>query len=429
MNLNIAALRALEILDSRGIPTLEVEVRLECGVTASAQVPSGASTGRYEALELRDHDPARYNGKGVLLACAHVEHELAAAVRGMPADEQATLDRRLIETDGTANKGSLGANAILGVSCAAARAVAAARHQPLWQTLSAFGRQPRAASLPVPMVNILSGGLHAGRQMEFQDFLAVAHGFDSFADALRAITDIHRHARLILDDRGCQLHGVADEGGWGPVLPSNEDALQVLTQAITRAGYRPLEQVSIAVDAASSHFYEDGRYVLRSEGRSLSAAALVELYAQWAARYPIRSLEDGLEQDDWAGWQLLTARLGGAMQLVGDDLFTTNPARVRQGIQQKAANAVLVKMNQIGTLTETFEVLDLASESGFLAVVSARSGETEDSFLADLACASGAGQIKVGSVTRSSRLAKYNRLLALERDGQLTWRASSSFPF
>ncbi|HEY3442046.1 MAG TPA: phosphopyruvate hydratase [Paludibaculum sp.] len=429
MNLNIAALRALEILDSRGIPTLEVEVRLECGVAASAQVPSGASTGRHEALELRDQDPARYAGKGVRLACARVERELAAAVRGLPADEQSALDLRLIETDGTPDKSNLGANAILGVSCAAARAVSSARREPLWHTLSALGRQPRAASLPIPMVNILSGGLHAGRQMEFQDFLAVAHGFDSFAEALRAITDIHRQARLILDERGCHLHGVADEGGWGPVLPSNEDALQVLTAAITRAGYRPLEQVSIAIDAASSHFFGDGRYALRSEGRSLTASELVELYAQWAARYPIRSLEDGLDQDDWAGWQLLTARLGGAMQLVGDDLFTTNPARVRQGIQQKAANAVLVKMNQIGTLTETFEVLDLASEAGLLAVVSARSGETEDSFLADLACASGAGQIKVGSVTRSSRLAKYNRLLALERDGQLTWRASSSFPF
>lgn len=429
MNLNIAGLRALEILDSRGIPTVEVEVRLECGVTASAQVPSGASTGRHEALELRDHDPARYAGKGVRLACTHVVTELAAAVTGLCAENQAALDLCLLQADGTPNKGRLGANAILGVSCAAARAVSIARNVPLWKTLSAFGRQPRTASLPVPMVNILSGGLHAGRQMEFQDFLAVAHGFDSFAEALRAITDIHRQARLILDERGCHLHGVADEGGWGPVLPSNEHALQVITAAISRAGYRPLEQISIAVDAASSHFFENGLYALRSEGRSLIAAELVELYARWAAIYPIRSLEDGLDQDDWSGWQLLTARLGSAMQLVGDDLFTTNPVRLRQGIEQRAANAVLVKMNQIGTLTETFEVLDLAKAAGFLAVVSARSGETEDSFLADLACASGAGQIKVGSVTRSSRLAKYNRLLALERDGELTWRASSSFPF
>ncbi len=429
MNLNIAGLRALEILDSRGVPTLEVEVRLQCGIAAAAQIPSGASTGRHEALELRDNDPTRYAGKGVRLACRHVEHQLAAAVTGLSAESQAALDRRLIETDGTPDKSALGANALLGVSCAAARAVSIARREPLWKTLSAFGRQPRAASLPIPMVNILSGGLHAGRQMEFQDFLAVAHGFDSFAEAIRASTDIHRETRLILNERGCHLTGVADEGGWGPVLPSNEDALQVLTEAITRAGYRPLEQVSIAIDAASSHFYENGSYVLRSEGRTLSAAELVELYARWAAEYPIRSLEDGLDQDDWAGWQLLTARLGKTMQLVGDDLFTTNPARVRRGIQQRAANAVLVKMNQIGTLTESFEVLDLAKASGLLAVVSARSGETEDSFLADLACAAGAGQIKVGSVTRSSRLAKYNRLLALERDGELTWRASSSFPF
>ena len=429
MNLNIVALRALEILDSRGIPTLEVEVRLECGVAASAQVPSGASTGRHEALELRDHDPARYAGKGVRRACAHVENQLAAAITGHSAEDQAGVDRRLIEADATSDKRNLGANAILGISCAAARAVSVARREPLWKTLSTLGRQPRTATLPVPMVNILSGGLHAGRQMEFQDFLAVAHGFDSFTEALRAIADIHREARLILDERGCHLTGVADEGGWGPVLPSNEEALRVLTAAITRAGYRPLEQVSIAIDAASSHFYRNGVYALRSESRWLNSGELVDLYARWAALYPIRSLEDGLDQDDWAGWQLLTARLGNAMQLVGDDLFTTNPLRLRQGIEQRAANAVLVKMNQIGTLTETFEVLDLAAGAGFLAVVSARSGETEDSFLADLACAAGAGQIKVGSITRSSRLAKYNRLLALERDGELTWRASSSFPF
>ncbi len=428
MRLTIAGLRALEILDSRGVPTLEVEVRLECGIAASAQVPSGASTGRYEALELRDHDPARYAGKGVRRACAHVDNQLAAAVVGLDAEDQTALDRCLIQTDGTPNKGNLGANAILGVSCAAARAVSLARREPLWMTLAALGNPGRRPKLPIPMVNILSGGLHAGRQMEFQDFLAVAHGFDSFAEALRAIAGIHRAARLILDERGCHLTGVADEGGWGPVLPSNEDALQVLTAAISRAGYRPLEQVSIAIDAAASHFFEAGRYVLHSEDRSLDAAQLVELYARWAARYPIRSLEDGLDQDDWQGWQLLTARLGATMQLVGDDLFTTNPERLRAGIARRAANAVLVKMNQIGTLTETFEVLDLAKASGFRAVVSARSGETEDSFLADLACASGAGQIKVGSVTRSSRLAKYNRLLALERDGALTWHASASFP-
>lgn len=429
MNLNIAALRALEILDSRGIPTLEVEVRLECGAAASAQVPSGASTGRHEALELRDHDPARYGGKGVRLACAHVENELAAAVTGFCAEDQAGVDHRLIEADGTPNKGNLGANAILGVSCATARAVSIARGEPLWATLSALGRQPRTPTLPIPMVNILSGGLHAGRQMEFQDFLAVAHGFDSFTEALRAITDIHREARLILDERGCHLTGVADEGGWGPVLPYNEDALQILTAAIARAGYRPAEQVSIAIDVASSHFFEHERYILRSESRSLDAGELVELYAQWAALYPIRSLEDGLDQDDWEGWRLLTHRLGSVMQLVGDDLFTTNPIRLKHGVEQRAANAVLVKMNQIGTLTETFEVLDLARDAGYGAVVSARSGETEDNFLADLACASGAGQIKVGSVTRSSRLSKYNRLLALERDGKLSWRATSAFPF
>jgi enolase len=427
MDLTIQRVGALEILDSRGVPTVEVSLRLACGASASAQVPSGASTGRHEAVELRDADPSRYDGKGTLRACAAVETEIARAVTGLDASDQAALDSCLIALDRTPAKSRLGANALLGVSCAAARAVSIARSEPLWLTLSRLGSAP--PRLPVPMVNILSGGLHAGRQMEFQDFLAVAHGFPTYADALRAIADIHRCVKQILDERGCLLTGVADEGGWGPVLPSNEQALEVLTRAIELAGYRPLEQVSIAIDAAASHFYENGLYHLRSEGRSLSSADLITLYAQWAARYPIRSLEDGLEQDDWPGWRELTARLGARLQLVGDDFFTTNPLRVGQGIQLSAANAVLVKMNQIGTLTETFRVLDMARNAHWQAIVSARSGETEDSFLADLACASGAGQIKVGSVTRSERLAKYNRLLALERDGELPWLPSTSFPW
>ncbi len=429
MDLTIAALRAWEILDSRGLPTLEVELALACGVAASAQVPSGASTGRHEALELRDRDASRYAGKGTLRACSHVEGEIARALAGRDAGGQAALDRCLIELDGTPDKSRLGANALLGVSCAAARAVSLARGEPLWKTLASSAGAESRPRLPVPMVNILSGGLHAGRQMEFQDFLAVAHGFDSYAEALEAIAAIHRAAREHLDRRGCLLTGVADEGGWGPVLASNEEALEVLTRAIETAGCRPLEQVSIAIDAAASHFYEAGAYHLRSEGRSLPAGELISLYERWAASYPIRSLEDGLEQDDWEGWRELTARLGARLQLVGDDFFTTNPARVGRGIAEQAANAVLVKMNQIGTLTEAFEVLGLARRAGWQAVVSARSGETEDSFLADLACASGAGQIKVGSVTRSERLAKYNRLLALERQGELRWRPSSAFPW
>ncbi|QOY85039.1 phosphopyruvate hydratase [Paludibaculum fermentans] len=423
MSLTIARLRALQILDSRGVPTLEVEATLSNGVAATAQVPSGASTGRHEAVELRDGDPQRYAGKGVTRACRNVETELAAAVTGMDATNQAALDRRMIELDGTASKARLGANAILGISCAVARAVSLTNHEPLWQTLSRqHGTKP---SMPLPMVNILSGGLHAGRQVEFQDFLAVAHGLPTYSESLHAIVSIHRETRKILDDRGYLVTGVADEGGWGPQLPSNEAALIILTQAIENAGFKPGDEVSIAIDAASSHFYEDGRYVLRSEGRTLEVDELIDLYENWAGQYPIRSLEDGLDQDDWAGWARLTQRLAGRMQLIGDDFFTTNPIRLRQGIANHSANAVLVKMNQIGTITETFEVLQLAAQAGWRAVVSARSGETEDNFLADLACASGAGQIKVGSITRSSRLSKYNRLLALERDGQLTWTASS----
>ncbi|MBI5084666.1 MAG: phosphopyruvate hydratase [Acidobacteria bacterium] len=428
MSLRIARLRALEILDSRGVPTVEVEATLSDGAAATAQAPSGASTGKHEAVELRDGEPERYAGKGARRACGHVVGEIARALAGMDAEDQAALDRRMVELDGTENKSRLGANAILGVSCAVARAVSVSRREPLWRTLTALGGNAGAARLPVPMVNILSGGLHAGRQLEFQDFLAVAHGFGSFAEALRAVTDIHREARKILDGAGLTLTGVADEGGWGPALRTNEEALRVLTEAIERAGYRPLEQVSIAIDAAASHFHEGERYELRSESRSLTAEEMVELYARWAGAYPVRSLEDGLEEDDWAGWQALTRKLGSRLQLVGDDLFTTNPSRLRRGIELGAANAVLVKMNQIGTLSETFEVLEMARKAGYRAVVSARSGETEDSFLADLACASGAGQIKVGSVTRSSRLAKYNRLLGLERDGELRWCASTSYP-
>lgn len=429
MDLTITGLRAWEILDSRGVPTLEAEMTLACGAVASAQVPSGASTGRHEAVELRDGDPARYAGKGTRQACRNVEGEIAGALVGTDAGDQAALDRRLLALDGTPDKSRLGANALLGVSCAAARAVSAARGEPLWKTLAGFSQGESRPYLPVPMVNILSGGLHAGRQMEFQDFLAIAHGFPTYAGALEAIAAIHRAARAVLDRRGCVLTGVADEGGWGPVLASNEEALDVLTEAIELAGYRPLEQVSIAIDAAASHFHGPAGYHLKSEGRTLPAGELISLYEHWAAKYPIRSLEDGLEQDDWAGWRELTGRLGAKLQLVGDDFFTTNPGRVGRGIAQHSANAVLVKMNQIGTLTETFEVLALARRAGWQAVVSARSGETEDSFLADLACASGAGQIKVGSVTRSERLAKYNRLLALERQGELSWRPASSFPW
>ncbi len=424
MGTRIRRVSALEILDSRGNPTLAVEIRLGRGVVATAKVPSGASTGRHEAVELRDGDPARYGGKGVRRAVQNVEDVLGRAVLGMEAEDQQALDLRLLAVDGTPDKSRLGANALLGVSCAAARAAALARGIPLWKHLQGG----RVASVPCPMVNILSGGLHAGRQFEFQDFLAVPHAFDTYAEALRAVADIHRAAKQVLDARGCVLTGVADEGGWGPHLPSNETALEVLTEAIERAGYRPGEQVSIAIDVASSHFFENDSYFLRSEDRRLSAEEMIDLLAGWVARFPVISIEDGLAEDDWEGWRRLTRRLGGRIQILGDDFFTTNPSRLERGILQKAANAVLVKMNQIGTLTEAFRVVDMAAAAGFRAVISARSGETEDDFLADLAVATGAGQIKVGSITRSERLAKYNRLLEIEkRDGLGYFRLQPAF--
>jgi enolase len=403
-------LSAWEILDSRGRPTVAVEAVLSDGSTATAQAPSGASTGTYESWELRDGDPSHYAGKGVRTAVSHVENEIQAALAGCDVD---TVDRLLIELDGTPNKSRLGANAILSVSCAVARAAAASNGMPLWQYL-AGGRQAR---MPVPMVNIFSGGLHAGRNIEFQDFLVIPTGFDSYSEALEAIVAIHTRARDLSIQAGFPLTGVADEGGWGPALASNEQALELLTRAI-----EPWEgRVAIALDVAASHFYRNGEYQLTTEGRVLYPEEMIGLLESWVNRYPVISIEDGLHEDDWGNWALLTKRLG-TIQLVGDDFFTTNPERVRRGIAEKAANAVLVKMNQIGTLTETFEVIDMARDAGWRAVISARSGETEDSFLADLAVASGAGQIKVGSVTRSERLAKYNRLLEIEKRAQLEYR-------
>ncbi len=421
--LTIRDLFAYEILDSRGRPTLAVEAALSDGARATAQVPSGASTGSHEAVELRDGDPSRYAGRGVAKAVLHVWTELLPAVRGLNAEDQAAVDRALIAADRTPDKSRLGANAILGVSCAVARAVSVSRGEPLWRTLAA-GRQ---AMLPVPMVNVFSGGLHAGRNIEFQDFLVAPHGFDRYADALRAAVDIHAAAERLVSEAGYALTGVADEGGWGPALRSNEEALEMLTRAIERAGYRPGEQVSIAIDVASSHFFRDEVYRLATEKRELTAAGMIELLGEWCGRYPVLSIEDGLHEDDWEGWTRLTSTLGGRVQIVGDDFFTTDPRRVRRGIGEGAANAVLVKMNQIGTLTETFEVRDAARAAGWFAVVSARSGDTEDSFLADLAVACGMGQIKVGSITRSERLAKYNRLLELEARGGLEFPGSSVF--
>jgi enolase len=394
-----------------------VEAGLADGTVAAAKVPSGASTGTHEARELRDGDPTRYAGKGVRRAVENVQSVLAPALRGANAEDQAALDRRMIELDGTPEKSRLGANAILGVSCAVARAVAKSHGIPLWSYLSGS----RRAVVPVPMVNILSGGLHAGHNFEFQDFLAIPLGFACYAEALEAVVGVHRAARTVLEKRGCILTGVADEGGWGPRLSSNEAALDVLIEAIETARYHPGEQVAIAIDVAASHFYAGGKYELRTEERSLASREMIGLLATWVARYPIVSIEDGLAEDDWSAWPELTATLGAKVQVIGDDLFVTNPTRLERGIHERAANAVLVKMNQIGTLTETFEVIDRARAAGFRAVISARSGETEDDFLADLAVASGAGQIKVGSITRSERLAKYNRLLEIESSGAVAY--------
>ena len=414
MNAKIKAIRAIEVLDSRGNPTVSAEVTLVDGTAAEASVPSGASTGTHEAVELRDGDPRRYAGRGVLRAVENVNQVLAPALLGMDAGDQPPIDRRMIELDGTANKSRLGANAILAVSCAVARAAATASRIPLWRHLAA----DRVPILPVPMVNILSGGLHAGGNIEFQDFLVIPRGYSEYGQALEAIVAVHRAARQVLEAREFVLTGVADEGGWGPRLQSNEMALEILTSAVERAGLVPFDQMAIAIDVASTHFWHDGKYVLQSEPRILSGQEMRELLERWVSQYPVISIEDGLAEDDWDGWQKLTTVLGGRVQLIGDDLFATNLARLENGIARGAGNSVLVKMNQAGTLTETFAVIDRAREAGYRAVISARSGETEDAFLADLAVASGAGQIKVGSVRTSERMAKYNRLLKLERDLQ-----------
>lgn len=393
--MKIERVRGLEILDSRGNPTVAAEVTLAGGVKAIAHAPSGASTGRHEAVELRDGG-SRHDGRGTLRAVSNIDRVLGPAVAGIDAGDQTAVDAKLIATDGTPDKSALGANAILSISCAAARAFSIARGLPLWRHLAGH----RAPMLPAPMINILSGGLHAGRNIDFQDFLVIPLGYPNFPDALEAVIRVHRNTEKLLRARGCILTGVADEGGWGPRLESNEQAVAVLREAITTCDAR----MDIALDVAATHFAPMG-----------SAAMTTSLFEDWIPRYGITSIEDPLPEDDWTGWKLLTARLGKQVRLVGDDLFATNLARLDRGIREGVANSVLIKMNQIGTVTETLAVVDRAREAGYGAVISARSGETEDSFLADLAVASGAGQIKIGSITRSERLAKYNRLLEIER--------------
>ena len=412
----IDTVHARQILDSRGNPTVEVELTLASGARGRAAVPSGASTGEFEATELRDGGPA-YMGKGVTRAVAHVNGEIAAALGGSDAADQAALDQRLIDLDGTATKSRLGANAVLGVSLAAAHANAAERGLPLWRHLA--GEEPPV--LPVPMMNVLNGGAHASNKVDFQEFMIVPWGAPTFSECLRVGTEVFHHLKATLHHAGLGTT-VGDEGGFAPDLESNAAALEILVSAIEAAGYRPGDDVAIALDPATSEIYNDGAYVLEHEGRSLDAAALADYWADLAGRYPIVSIEDGMDEEDWDGWKLLTDRLGDRVQLVGDDLFVTNTDRLRRGIDAGVANSILVKVNQIGTLTETLAAIAMARAAGYTAVMSHRSGETEDVTIADLAVATGCGQIKTGAPSRSDRVAKDNQLLRIEE--QLAERAS-----
>ena len=409
---SIQTVHAREILDSRGNPTVEVAVRLDSGVGGRAAVPSGASTGAHEAVELRDGDPSRYGGKGVLGAVANVNGEIADALRGKDPSDQAAIDGALIELDGTPNKGRLGANAILGVSMAVARAVAADREVPLFVQLGSEA----SSLLPVPLMNILNGGAHADNSVDIQEFMVVPVGFSSFAEGLRAGAEVFHALKKRLSAEGHNT-AVGDEGGVAPNLGSNGEALDLILASIEAAGYRPGDDVALALDCAATELFDrtTGEYDFSASGEGRkSSADLVDMYADWSERYPIVSIEDGLDEDDWAGWKLLTERIGERVQLVGDDLFVTNVDRLRRGIEEGVANSILIKLNQIGTVTETLDAIRMAAEAGYTSVISHRSGETEDTFIADLAVATDAGQIKTGSACRSERVAKYNRLLRIE---------------
>ena len=406
----ITAIHAREIVDSRGNPTVEVDVRLEAG-HGRAAVPSGASTGTHEAVELRDSDAGRFGGKGVLKAVDNVNREIAAALLGQDALDQQAIDERLISLDGTVNKARLGANAILGVSLATARAAADSCGEPVYRRLGAVDE----ATLPVPMMNILNGGKHAQTRVDFQEFMVVPAGAPSFREALRWGAEVFQSLRSLLHERRLST-GQGDEGGFAPELQANEEAMSLLVEAIERSGHRPGEEVFIALDPAASELYSNGRYQLKGEGRSLTTTELIDLWESWVSRYPVISLEDGLAEDDWEGWKALTERLGKRLQLVGDDLFVTNVIRLQRGIETGVANSILIKLNQIGTLTETIETMESARRAGYSRVVSHRSGETEDTFIADLAVGTAAGQIKAGAPSRSERVAKYNRLLRIEEE-------------
>ena len=410
MSDRIARIHAREILDSRGNPTVEVELHLESGAHGTAAVPSGASTGAHEAVERRDGDKRRFGGKGVLQAVSAVNDEIASALTGKSVDDQRAIDEQLIALDGTANKGRLGANALLGVSLAAAHARAALHGVELYEEIGG----ETAQTLPVPLLNILNGGKHAANSTDFQEFMVVPVGFTTYAEGLRAGAEIFAALRTHLHDRGLAT-GQGDEGGFAPSLPSNEAALEALMTAIERAGYKPGEQVGIAIDAAATELLTaDGRYTLEREGRTLESGELIDLWAGWCAKFPIISLEDGLAEDDWSGWSALVQRIGDTVQIVGDDLLVTNVERIQRGIKERAATALLVKPNQIGTLTETLDAISTARGAGWSTILSHRSGETEDTTIADLAVATNAGQIKTGAPSRSERVAKLNRLLRIE---------------
>ena len=412
MSAAIQNVSAMEILDSRGNPTVRVRLELECGIVADASVPSGASTGENEAVELRDGDKDRYGGKGVLNAVRNVNEILAPEITGMDCRQQAELDRRMIELDGTPNKGKLGANAILGVSMAAARAAASFCDLPLYAYLGG----PGAVRLPVPMMNILNGGKHAENSVDFQEFMVFPLGAPCFSEALRMGAETFHALKGILKKKGYAV-GVGDEGGFAPDLKSNDEACEVILEAVQAAGYKPGKDIFLALDPAASSFFEGGAYDLAKSGQGRKTSAeMVDLFDQWVRKYPIASIEDGLGENDWEGFASMTERMGDRVQIVGDDLFVTNAAFVRQGMERKAANAVLIKLNQIGTVTETMETIDLCRRAGWGYVISHRSGETEDAFMADFAVAMGGGQIKTGSACRSERICKYNRLLEIEQE-------------
>ncbi len=407
--MNISKIHAREILDSRGNPTLEAEVTLSSGHMGRAAVPSGASTGTKEAVELRDGDKSRYLGKGVQNAVENVNTTIATALHGMDASDQVAIDQRMIQLDGTENKGRLGANALLGVSLANAHAVAAAKGMPLWKHLVG----DRKVILPLPMMNIINGGAHADNNVDLQEFMILPVGFDRFSEALRAGTEVFHALKSVLKSRGLNT-AVGDEGGFAPDLKSNEEALETILEAIGKAGYHAGEDILLGLDVASSEFYDNGKYNLVGEGKRLSSEQFVEFLAGWSREYPIISIEDGMSEHDWEGWKQLTQAIGNKVQLVGDDLFVTNPKIFKQGIEQSVANSILIKVNQIGTLTETLEAIAMAERANYSAVVSHRSGETEDTTIADIAVATTASQIKTGSLCRSDRVAKYNQLLRIE---------------